>query len=55
MAGKVVNLSLVHLIKFGAIRQEIASKSATSHIRKTLAVICTRRFNRKLKNHYYEN
>jgi len=37
MAGKVVNSSFMVLSKFGAIRQEIASKTATSHIRKPLA------------------
>jgi len=37
MAGKVVNLSLVLLSKFSASRQESASKTATSHIRETLA------------------
>jgi|GEM_PF-4888352 len=31
MAGKVVNSSLVLLSKFGASRQESASKTATSH------------------------
>lgn len=36
MAGKEVNLSLVLSGKFGASRQESASKTATSHIRKTL-------------------
>lgn len=36
MAGKVVNSSFVLLCKFGACRQESASKSATSHIRKPL-------------------
>lgn len=36
MAGKVINLSLVLLSKFGASRQESASKTATSHIRKPL-------------------
>jgi hypothetical protein len=35
MAGKVVNSSLVLLNKFGASRQVTASKTATSHIRKT--------------------
>jgi hypothetical protein len=39
MAGKVVNLSFVLLSKFVANRQESASKTATSHIRKPLAVI----------------
>lgn len=42
MAGKVVNSSFVLLSKFGATRQESASKTATSHIRKTLPVIATR-------------
>ena len=39
MAGKVVNSSFVLLSKFGASRQESASKTATSHIRKTLYAI----------------
>jgi len=39
MAGEVINPSLVLLSKFGASRQESASKTATSHIRKTLAVM----------------
>lgn len=39
MARKVVNLSLVLLSKFSASRQESASKTATSHIRETLAEI----------------
>jgi len=39
MAGKVVNSSFVLLSKFVASRKESASKTATSHIRKTLAVI----------------
>ena len=39
MAGKVINSSLVLLSKFGASRQEITSKTATSHIRKTLEAI----------------
>jgi len=38
MAGEVVYLSFGFLSKFGASRQESASKTATSHIRKTLAV-----------------
>jgi hypothetical protein len=33
MAGKVVNSSFMLLSKFGASRQESASKTATSHIR----------------------
>ena len=37
MAGKVVNSSFVLLSKFVASRKESASKTATSHIRKTLA------------------
>lgn len=36
MAGKVVNSSFVLLSKFGVSRQESASKTATSHIHKTL-------------------
>ncbi len=39
MAGKVINSSLGLLSKFGASRQEIASKTATSHILKTLCAI----------------
>jgi len=39
MAEKVVNSSLVLLSKFGACRQVSASKTATSHIRKTLGVM----------------
>ena len=39
MAGKVVNSSCVLLSKFVASRQESAPKTATSHIRKTLAFI----------------
>lgn len=39
MAGKSGNSSLVLLSKFGVSRQESASKTATSHIRKTLAGI----------------
>ena len=39
MASKVVNSSFGHLSKFGASRQENASKTATSHIREPLATI----------------
>ncbi len=39
MAGKVVKSSFVLLNKFGASRQERALKTATSHIRETLANI----------------
>jgi len=39
MAGKVINSSLVLLSKFGASRQESASKTTTSHIRKRLCAI----------------
>jgi len=39
MAGKVVKSSFVLLSKFVASRQKSASKTATSHIRKTLAHI----------------
>lgn len=42
MAGKVVKSSFVLLNKFGASRQVSASKTATSHIRKPLAVIVER-------------
>ncbi len=45
MAGKVVNSSLVLLSKFGASRQECASKTATSHIQN---VTCNAR---RLHNH----
>ena len=47
MAGKVVNSSFVLLSKFGVSRQESASKTATSHIHKTLGAI--------LKNNYEKN
>jgi len=39
MAGKEMNSSFVLLSKFVARRQERASKTATSHIRKTLWLI----------------
>ena len=39
MAKKVENSSLVLLSRFSAIRQESTLKSATSHIRKPLAVM----------------
>ncbi len=39
MVGEVVNSSVKHLSKFGASRQERASKTATSHIRKPLCGI----------------
>lgn len=39
MAGIVVNSSFALLSKFDASRQVSASKTATSHIRKPLAVI----------------
>ena len=39
MAGKVVNSNFVLLSKFGASRQVSALKTATSHIRGTLATI----------------
>jgi hypothetical protein len=42
MAGKVINSSFELLIKFGASRQGSASKTATSHIRKTLPAILKR-------------
>jgi hypothetical protein len=42
MAGKVVNSNFMLLSKFVASRQESASKAATSHIRKPLAVIVKR-------------
>lgn len=37
MEGLVLNSGSMPLIKLGASRQESASKTATSHIRKTLA------------------
>lgn len=39
MAGKVVKSSFLLLIKLVASRQESASKTATSHILKTLSAI----------------
>ncbi len=39
MAGKVENSSFVLLSNFVASRQESTSKTATSHIRKTLPAI----------------
>jgi len=39
MAGEVVISSFVLFSKFGASRQESASKTATSHIRETLPVM----------------
>lgn len=36
MAGEVVNSNFGLLNKFGASRQEIASKTATSHMRQTV-------------------
>jgi hypothetical protein len=36
MAGKMINSRFLLLSKFVASRQESASKTATSHIRKTL-------------------
>ena len=39
MAGAVLNSSLLLFSKFGTNRQESASKTATSHIRKPLASI----------------
>ncbi len=39
MAGKMLNSSFVLLSKFVANRKERASKTATSHIRKTLPAI----------------
>lgn len=42
MAGKMLNSSFVLLSKFVANRKERASKTATSHIRKTLPHILKR-------------
>ena len=59
MAGEVVNSSFVLLSKFGASRQESASKTATSHIRKTLCVTLKNNSNKqssiilKTKSHNY--
>lgn len=39
MAGEVVNSNFGLLNKFGASRQEIASKTATSHMREPLCAI----------------
>jgi len=50
MAGKVVNSSFVLLSKFGASRQESASKAATSHIRKTLCGILERHRNDRVNS-----
>ncbi len=48
MAGKVVNSSFWFLSKFVASRQVNASKTATSHIRKTLPPIIWRQCALKL-------
>jgi len=45
MAGKLVNSSIVLLSKFGVSRQGSASKTATSHIRKTFTVILKQQYN----------
>jgi hypothetical protein len=47
MAGKLVNSIFVHLSKFVASRQESASKTATSHIRKTSNCLKTLHFSTK--------
>jgi hypothetical protein len=41
MAGEVVNSNFGLLNKFGASRQEIASKTATSHMREPLGARLT--------------
>lgn len=46
MAGKMINSRFLLLSKFVASRQESASKTATSHIRKTLWA--------HIKSTYYE-
>lgn len=51
MAGEVVNSNFGPLNKFGASRQEIASKTATSHMREPLAVILN---DNTSKNKQYE-
>ena len=48
MAGKVVNISLVLLSKFGAGRQESASKTATSHIQNVASKLKKSSMNRKI-------
>lgn len=48
MAGEVVNSNFGPLNKFGASRQEIASKTATSHMREPLCgIIKTRQQDNK--------
>jgi hypothetical protein len=49
MAGKVVNSSFVLLIKFVLGGQEIAPKTATSHIHQPLPLIVKRHSNLKDK------
>ncbi len=55
MAGRVVNSSFVLLSKFGVSRQERASKTATSHIRKTLAHILGHDNNKRPYSHNKSN
>ena len=47
MAGKVINSGFVHLSTFVASRQESASNTATSHIRKPLAASVENRHDNK--------
>jgi hypothetical protein len=49
MAGEVVNSNFELLNKFGASRQEIASKTATSHMREPLAFIGRTRNDTEIK------
>ncbi|HEX5002361.1 MAG TPA: hypothetical protein VFW78_07675, partial [Bacteroidia bacterium] len=55
MAGKVVNSSFVLLSKFGASRQESASKTATSHIREPLCTINTNLYPNQIDANIYHN
>ncbi len=47
MAGKVINSGFVHLSTFVASRQESASNTATSHIRKPLPPSVKKRHSRQ--------
>lgn len=53
MAGEVVNSNFGPLNKFGASRQEIASKTATSHMREPLQA-SVKRQSKQLKIRKYE-
>lgn len=52
MAGIVINLSFGFLSKFVASRQESASKTATSHIRKTVVVHTEKKSTLDLKSKF---